>query len=82
MLLLAQSGTSSPWGRGGRLGYGLGPGCFLRSSSCVLMTNILIKIVCKMCFESKLVDDQKRFSFQLTSSEVKFFILLKVDFCN
>ena len=43
-------------GDGGGLGYGLGPVCTLRSGSCLLLVDVLIKIDCKICFESKVVD--------------------------
>ena len=41
MLLLAQSVTPSPWGRGDGVGYGLGPGCFLRSL-CLVSKSLFI----------------------------------------
>ena len=46
--------------------------------------NILILIVCKMCFDSKVVDNRKRLSYQLTSSKVNAFLnafLRRVDLC-
>ena len=61
MLLLAQCVAPSLWRGGGGLGYGLVPGWVLRSSK-YLKVNLCTDInciVCKMCFDSKAVDDPK-----------------------
>ena len=55
----------------------------------MIFREILIYIVCNICFDSKVVDDLKRLSFQLTSSEVNIFclrwtfaIILRVKYCR
>ena len=52
----------------------------LKESFKNILLYILIDIICKMCFDSKVVDDPKRLLYRLTFSKVNTF-LHKVDFC-
>ena len=62
-------------GGGGGLGCGLGPECVSESSRGSSISSHI------NCFDSKVVDNLKRLSFQLTSSEVNI-CLHMIEFCN
>ena len=65
--------THPLWGRGDGLGHGLRCGCFLGSSRGDLKSKPII-INCKMCFDSKEVDDPLRWKV--------FFAQGRLMYCN
>ena len=72
-----------PLSQGRRWGSDLWPRAWVANEilqMCNIHLKIWIQIVYKMCFDSKVVDDPKRFSCQLISSKVNIF-LLRVDLC-